>query len=123
MKLPRMAIRCSASIMQNVVSILLSRLNVSAQMAIKGLTLDRHIDLIKGILHDIVGVQLIHPSDHDIDIRLQGFGEEEELGPRQGLKALQSEALALEHFEARRGLPRSTRRVQAGRDGVYPCQA
>ncbi len=65
-------------------------------MTIKRFTLDRHINLIERIFHDIVGVELIDTPHDDVDVGLIGFGEEQEFGPRQGLEALHPEVLALE---------------------------
>lgn len=67
---------------------LLSRLDVRAQMPIKGLALDRHIDLVEGVLHDVVRIQLVDLADDDIHVRLVRLGEEQELRARQSLKAL-----------------------------------
>lgn len=68
-------------------------------MSVKGFTFDRHIDLIERVLHHIIRVELVHPSNDDIDVRLMRLREEQEFGARHRLEALQSEVLALEHFE------------------------
>lgn len=69
-------------------------------MPIPRLTPDRHLHLIKRVLHDKVGIQLVHLPHNDIDVGLMRLREEEELGPRQGLEAGQAERLAFEDLEA-----------------------
>ena len=84
------------------IPLLLPRLNISSEMSIKSLALDRHVDLVKGILHDVVGVELVHPTDDDVDVGLVRLGEEQELGAGQRLETLQPEMLRLEHLQPRR---------------------
>lgn len=98
--------------------ILLPRLNISTQMSIKRLTLDRHIHLIEGILQHIVRVELIHLPYDDIHIRLMGFREEEELGASQRLKALKTKMLALQKLESRRRDARGAKWIETSCDGV-----
>ena len=72
-------------------------------MPIEPLTPNRHLHLIEGILHDIVGVQLIDAAHDDLHIWLLGFREEEELGPREGLETGQAEEGRFENLEAGEG--------------------
>ena len=66
----------------------LSGLDIGDQMTIKGLAFDGHIDLIERILHHVIGVQLVHATEDDVDVRLMRLREQEELGPGQGLETL-----------------------------------
>jgi hypothetical protein len=45
-------------------------------MTIECLALDGHVDLIEGILHNVIGEELIDLSNNDIHIRLMRLGEE-----------------------------------------------
>ena len=67
---------------------LLLRLDISPQMAIECFALDGHVNLVEGILHDVVGEELIDLSNHDVDVWLMRLSEEQELGTRQCLEAL-----------------------------------
>ncbi len=87
-------------------------------MPIKGLAFDRHIKLVKGILHNVVRVQLVHPADDHIHIGLVRFGEEQELRAREGLEALQPEILALQQLDAGRWHAWSGHGVQARGDSM-----
>lgn len=69
-------------------------------MPIKRLTPNRHIQLIKRILHNKVRIQLIHLPQHDIDIGRQRIGKQQELGPRQRLEAGEAEPVGFEDLEA-----------------------
>ena len=79
---------------------LLPRFDIRAQVPVKSLAFDRHVDLVEGVLHDIVRVQLIDPANGDIYIGLKWLGKEQKLRPRQRMEALQPEVFALEHFNA-----------------------
>ncbi|MCJ1240400.1 hypothetical protein MMC14_008402 [Varicellaria rhodocarpa] len=72
-------------------------------MPIEALAPDRHLDLIEGVLHHVIGVQLVDPPHDDLDVRLLRLGEQEELGPRERLEAGQAEEGRLEDFETREG--------------------
>lgn len=87
-------------------------------MSVKRLTLDRHIRLIERVLEDVIGVELINLTYDDVHIRLMRFGEEEELGAGQRLKALETKMLALQQFEARRTNARCTKGIESGGDGM-----
>ena len=88
-------------------------------MPVKSLTFDRHINLVKGVFHDIVRVQLIDPANGNIHVGLKWLGKEQKLRPRQRLEALQSEVLALEHFNAGGWDARSWYRGKPSSDGMY----
>jgi hypothetical protein len=55
-------------------------------MSIKRLTPDRHLQLIKRILHHIVRIYLVDLLHDRINIRHERIREQEELGPRQRLE-------------------------------------
>lgn len=99
----------------------LPRLYIRAQMSIKRFALDRHINLIEGILHDIIRIELVHLADDDVHVGLVGFGEEEEFGARQGLEALQTEMVTLQGFQAGGGRPRNVERVEACGNRMNPA--
>lgn len=88
-------------------------------MPLKGLTPDGHLGLIEGILHDVIGVELVDAAHDDLDVGLLGLGKEQELGAREGLEAGQAEEGALENFEAGEGGTRQggLGRVDNGRGG------
>lgn len=69
-------------------------------MPIPRLGSDRHLDLIEGVLHDVVRIQLIHFSQNHIHVRLMRFREQEELRAGQSLEARQAKRLAFEDLEA-----------------------
>lgn len=99
--------------------------NIRQQLSVKHLTPDGHLELVKRVLHDIVGVQLVDASDGDVDVGLRRVGEEQELGARHGVEALQPEILGLEHLEPRRRLGAredpGRRRGVGGRGGEPRC--
>lgn len=72
-------------------------------MPIEGFAPHRHLELIERILHDIVGVQLVDLFHDNVDIGHERVGEEQELRPRQRLKAGEAELVGFEAFEACRG--------------------
>ncbi len=79
---------------------MVQRPHIPHQLAIKHLTPDRVIDLVKRVLHHVVRVQLIDLLQDRIHILLRRLREYQKLGPRQRLKALQPEVLRLQHFDA-----------------------
>jgi len=52
-----------------------------------------HLHSIERVLHDIVGVQLIDPPHHRVDIWLVGLRKEQELDTGLRLEALHAEVL------------------------------
>ena len=72
-------------------------------MPIEALAPDGHLGLIEGVLHHVIGVQLVDPPHDDLDVGLLGLGEEEELGPRECLETGQAEEGRLEDFETCEG--------------------
>lgn len=75
--------------------------DVCIQSRIKLRTPHGHLHGVKGVLHDKVGIQLVNLTNHHIHIRLCWFSEQQEFGPRECLKACQSEVRGFENFEAR----------------------
>lgn len=73
--------------------------NIAIQPSIKLLTPNRHLNSIKRILHNKVGIKLINSPDNRINIRLRRFREQQELRPRERLKACQSKVCALQNFK------------------------
>ena len=65
--------------------------DIAHKMPLKRLTPDRHLQLIKWILHNIVTIQFINPSHNYIDIGLLRLRKKQELRPRKSLKATESE--------------------------------
>lgn len=78
--------------------------NVRVQLPIKGLAANGHLELIEGVLHDVVRVQVVDPTHGNIHVGLHRVGEEQEFGAGQGVEALQPEVLGLEDLESRRRL-------------------
>lgn len=74
------------------------------------LTPHRHLQLIKWILHHVIGIQLVDPTHHCIHIRLLGFCEEQKFSAGDGLETREPEEGALENFEAGKGLARKAER-------------
>jgi hypothetical protein len=66
---------------------LLLWLHVCHQMPIECLAPNGHLNLVKGILHDIVGIQLIHTPDDNVDIWLVRLRKDEEFGPYTGISS------------------------------------
>lgn len=77
------------------------RSHITHQTPLKLLTAYRHLQLVEGILHHIIRVQLIHLSHNRVHIRLARFGEEQKLGAREGLKTVQPEGGGLEDLDSR----------------------
>lgn len=104
--------------------------DVGVQFPVKHLTPNGHLQLVEGILHDVVRVQLVDPPRGHIHVRLGVVSVQEELGARHGVEALQAEVLRLHDLEPGRRLwpggdPVCRRRqrgllngVEAGCDGV-----
>ena len=72
-------------------------------MPLESLTAHRHLQLIEGILHHVIRIQLVHLPHHNVHIRLLGLREEQELGPAGRLEAREPEQGRFEHLEAGRG--------------------
>lgn len=47
-------------------------------MSIESFAADRHLNLVERILHDIVGIKLVHTATYNIDIWLMWFRKHEE---------------------------------------------
>jgi hypothetical protein len=62
--------------------------HITQQLAVKHLGSHGHFQLIEGVLHDIVAVELVYPANGDIDIRLRCVREEQKLDARQRVEAL-----------------------------------
>jgi hypothetical protein len=75
--------------------------NIRQQLPVEHVAPDGHLELVERVLHDVVGVQLVDASDGDVDVGLRRVGEEQELGARHGVEALQPKVLGLEHLEPR----------------------
>lgn len=56
-------------------------------MPIKSLTPNRHLQLIKWVLHNIIRVNLIDLLQHDIDVRRDGIRKEKKLDAGDRLEA------------------------------------
>jgi hypothetical protein len=74
-------------------------LHKAVQPAIELLTSDGHLDSIKWVLHDVIGVQLVYLLHHCVDVWLLWFGEEQEFGPCLRLEALNTEVAGFKDFE------------------------
>lgn len=79
----------------------LLRPDIAHQMPIKRLAPDGHLQLVKRVLHHIIGVELVNLPHDQIHVRLMRFREEQELGAAEGLEAGESEEGRLEHFQPR----------------------
>lgn len=55
----------------------LPRLDIRQQVPVEGLAAYRHLDLIEGVLHDIVCIELVDTLNDYIDIWLVGLCEDE----------------------------------------------
>lgn len=84
----------------NSSSSIIQRLDISPQLPLPNITPNGHLHLIKRILHNIIRIKLINSLRNSIDIWLIRFREQQELGPRQCLKALQAEVFCFQHFYA-----------------------
>lgn len=80
---------------------MIQRPHIPQQLPLPRLTPNRIINGIERILHHIIGIQLVDIPNDTVDIRLQRLREEQELGARERLEALQPEVLRLEHLDAR----------------------
>jgi len=67
--------------------------DVGEQLAIEKVAADGHLQLVKRVFHDVVAVHIISAPDAYVDIGLHRVGEEQELGTRQRVEALQSKVL------------------------------
>ncbi|KAL6403094.1 putative multiubiquitin chain binding protein (MBP1) [Ilyonectria robusta] len=98
--------------------------NVRQHFPVKNVTPDGHLQGVKGVLHDVIRVQVVDAADGDVDIGLRGVGEDEEFGARQGGVALHAEVLRLQDLEPRRRLRSAPagRGARRGLDGVEACR-
>ncbi len=87
------------------------RSQIPQQLPIKRLTADRHLCLIKRILHDVIRVELVYLPQRRVYIRLLRFREKQELRPRERGEALEAEVVGLEHFDAGGGIGALARSV------------
>ena len=90
--------------------------DIRPQPPLKGVAPNGHLELVEGVLHDVVAVELVDAAHGHVDIGLGGVGEEEELCAGEGVEALHAEVLRLEDLEA--GGAGGFVGVQAGGDGV-----
>lgn len=79
--------------------LMIQRPHITHQPPIERLASHRIINLIKRILHHIVGIQLVDLPNYGIDIRLRGLSEQQELCARERLEALQAEVFGFEDFD------------------------
>lgn len=70
------------------------------QMSVKGFTSHRHFQLVEGVFHHIVRVQLVDLVDDGFHIAGHGVRKEQEFSAGQRLKTRQSEFVRLEIFQA-----------------------
>lgn len=78
--------------------------NVRVELAVEHVAAHRHLELIEGVLHDVVGVEIVDFAHGDVDVGLHGVGEKQELCARLRVEALQPEILRLHDLEPRGGL-------------------
>ena len=81
--------------------VILSALQPTAQTPIPRVDANRHLELVEGILHDEVGVAIVHAAHDILDVGGDGVGEEEEFRAGQRLEAGEAEEGGLERFDAR----------------------
>ena len=72
-------------------------------MPIEALAPNGHLGLVEGVLHDIIRVELVVAAHDVLEVRLLGLREQEELGPREGLKAGEAEEGRFQDLEAGEG--------------------
>lgn len=89
--------------------------NIRQQLAIKKVATHRHLKRVEGVLHDVVGVEVVNAPQRHVNVCLRGIGEEEELCAGEGGEALHAKVFRLEHLEARRRLGAAGEHVGAGR--------
>lgn len=115
--------QCLGKIQISASALVLSRrainlADIRKQPPVEQFAADGHLKLVKGVLHDVVGIVLVDPAHGGVGsgtAGLDGVGEEEELEPRLGGEALQAEVLRLHDLEARGGLgPREQGAVRKG---------
>lgn len=85
----------------NATPLVSSAFQPSRECSIPGLHSDWHLQLIEGVLHDIVRIPIINALHDNIHVRCQGIREKEKLSARQGLKARQAEKLGFKILDAR----------------------
>ena len=69
------------------------------QMPVECFTPHRHLQLVEGILHHVVCIQLVDLVDDRVHVAGHWVCEEQELGAGQCLEARQSELLRFEIFQ------------------------
>ena len=92
-----------------------SRLNILVQAGIEFLTPNRHFHRVERILHNKVGVKLVHALGYDVNVRLGGLGEQQKLRACLRLEASEAKLGRLHDLEAagsRRKALRRARRLQ-----------
>ena len=73
-------------------------------MPIERLTSNRHLQLVKRVLHHIIRIQLVNLIHDHIDIPRERIGKQQEFRPRQRLEARKPELVRFEVLEpGRRG--------------------
>lgn len=77
-------------------------LHEAIQAAVKLFAAYRHFHCIKGVFHDIIGIELVDAMDHAVHVWLLRLCEQKELDPSQGLEALHSKVARLQHLDTRR---------------------
>lgn len=68
-------------------------------MPIEGFTSHRHFQLIEGIFHHVVGVELVHFAHDDVNVGHQRIREQEKLGAGEGLEAGEAETVGFEDLD------------------------
>ena len=63
---------------------------------------DGHLELVEGVLEDVVAVELVDHAERDVERGRAGVGAEDELDARERLEALEAERVRLELLDARR---------------------
>lgn len=93
-------------------------------MSVECFTAHWHLELIEGVLHHVVCIQLVDLVHDCVHAARRRVREKQELGPRQRLEACQAEPVCLEEFQARHrdagvgvAIPRCGGRVAAGGGG------
>ena len=63
---------------------------------------DGHLELVEGVLEDVVAVELVDHAERDVERGRARVGAEDELDARERLEALEAERVRLELLDARR---------------------
>jgi hypothetical protein len=77
--------------------------NPTLHPPLKPLTPNRHLQLVKRVLHYIIRVQLIYLPNHTLRVRLPWFGEQQEFRACKRLETLPAEERRFEDVDARGG--------------------